>query len=79
MDAAIRAGNCGKIIMDSVLQLTPRQRVELFEQTTQQTGIDAVIVEKDFWVCWTLKELFRLPAIGGHDFKRRLTQIQHAG
>ncbi|MBU6410267.1 MAG: nucleotidyl transferase AbiEii/AbiGii toxin family protein [Verrucomicrobia bacterium] len=52
--------------MDSVLQLTPRQRVELFEQTTQQTGIDAVIVEKDFWVCWTLKELFRLPAIGEH-------------
>jgi hypothetical protein len=26
----------------------------------------AQIVEKDFWVCWTLKELFRLPAIGEH-------------
>jgi predicted nucleotidyltransferase component of viral defense system len=28
--------------------------------------MQAVIVEKDFWVCWTLKELFRLPAIGEH-------------
>jgi hypothetical protein len=28
--------------------------------------MDAVILEKDFWVCWTLKELFRLPTIGEH-------------
>ena len=52
--------------MDSVLQLSPRERVEVFQRTTQQTGFDAVIVEKDFWVCWTLKELFRLPDIGEH-------------
>jgi hypothetical protein len=25
-----------------------------------------VIVEKDFWVCWTLRELFSLPEIGEH-------------
>jgi hypothetical protein len=52
--------------MDAVLQLSPKQRLELFEQTAQQTGMEAVIVEKDFWVCWTLKELFRLPTIGKH-------------
>lgn len=52
--------------MDSVLQLSQRERVELFQRTSQQTGIDATIVEKDFWVCWTLKELFRLPEIGDH-------------
>jgi hypothetical protein len=52
--------------MDSVLQLTKAQRVELFERTAQLTGMEAVIVEKDFWVCWTLKELFRLPGIGEH-------------
>jgi hypothetical protein len=28
--------------------------------------MEAQIVEKDFWVCWTLKELFRLPEIGEH-------------
>lgn len=52
--------------MDSLLQLSPRERAEVFQRTTQQTGFDAVIVEKDFWVCWTLKELFRLPEIGEH-------------
>ena len=52
--------------MDAVLQLSPKQRLELFEQTAQQTGMEPVIVEKDFWVCWTLKELFRLPTIGEH-------------
>ena len=52
--------------MDTVLQLSQQQRVELFEQTSQQTGIEAVIVEKDFWVCWMLQELFRLPQIGEH-------------
>jgi len=52
--------------MDTVLALSAKQRVELFEQTTQRTGIEPVIVEKDFWVCWTLKELFQLPAIGEH-------------
>lgn len=52
--------------MDGVLQLEPRQRTELFTETARRTGMDAVIVEKDFWVCWTLRELFRLPQIGEH-------------
>lgn len=52
--------------MDSLLQLSPRERAEVFQRTTQQTGFDAIIIEKDFWVCWTLKELFRLPDIGEH-------------
>jgi predicted nucleotidyltransferase component of viral defense system len=52
--------------MDSILQLSPRERAEVFQRTTQQTGFDAVIIEKDFWVCWTLKELFHLPEIGAH-------------
>jgi hypothetical protein len=52
--------------MDTVLQLTSKQRVELFESAALATGMDAVILEKDFWVCWTLKELFRLPTIGEH-------------
>lgn len=43
--------------MDSVLQLTPRQRSELFIAAAQKSGIDVVVLEKDFWGCWTLKEL----------------------
>ena len=52
--------------MDTVLQLTSKQRGELFESAALATGMDAVILEKDFWVCWTLKELFRLPVMGEH-------------
>src|ERR1039457_2355199 len=52
--------------MDTVLQLTSKQRVELFESAALKTGMDAAILEKDFWVCWTLKELFTLPTIGEH-------------
>ncbi len=29
-------------------------------------GLQAVSVEKDFWVCWTLRELFTLPGIAEH-------------
>jgi hypothetical protein len=28
--------------------------------------LQAVSVEKDFWVCWNLRELFSLPDIGSH-------------
>jgi len=37
-----------------------------FEGTATPRNIQAQIVEKDFWVCWTLKELFQLPVIGEH-------------
>lgn len=52
--------------MDAVLQLTSKQRANLFENAAMKTGMDAVILEKDFWVCWTLQELFRVPVIGEH-------------
>lgn len=52
--------------MDSVLQLTPQQRSELFIAAAQKSGIDVAVLEKDFWVCWTLKELFSLRVIGQH-------------
>jgi hypothetical protein len=41
--------------MDSVLQLTPKQRGELFIAAAQKSGIDVVLLEKDFWVCWILR------------------------
>jgi hypothetical protein len=52
--------------MNSILSLTPSQRAELFQAAAQRHGMGVVIVEKDFWVCWTLRELFSLPEIGEH-------------
>ena len=36
-------------------------RTDLFAATAGRRGLTAEIIEKDFWVCWTLKRLFTLP------------------
>jgi len=52
--------------MDYFAQLRPADRRVVFEDTATARNMRALVVEKDFWVCWTLKELFRLPTIGEH-------------
>jgi hypothetical protein len=52
--------------MDGFVKLKPDERRLFFEGTAAPRNMQPQIVEKDFWVCWTLKELFRLPAIGEH-------------
>jgi predicted nucleotidyltransferase component of viral defense system len=48
--------------MDAFLaQPVKRQRV-LYEEAGRQLGLSAGSVEKDLWVCWTLRALFRLPS-----------------
>ncbi|NIM49714.1 MAG: nucleotidyl transferase AbiEii/AbiGii toxin family protein [Gemmatimonadales bacterium] len=48
--------------MDGIAQLTREERAELFTETAARMGVRPIIAEKDFWVCWTLKYLFALPA-----------------
>jgi predicted nucleotidyltransferase component of viral defense system len=51
-------------MMDSFLkQPVQRQRV-IYEEAGRRLGLSAGSVEKDLWVCWTLRALFRLPASG---------------
>jgi hypothetical protein len=52
--------------MDAFLELTPESRGLAFQQVEAEMGLQAMSVEKDFWVCWTLRELFVLPGIGEH-------------
>ena len=52
--------------MDAFVQLKPQERRIYFEKTATPGNLSAYIVEKDFWVCWTLKQLFGLPEIGLH-------------
>lgn len=47
--------------MNKIAQLPQQQRMELFRQTAAQRGMTEQIVEKDFWVCWVLKQLFDSP------------------
>ena len=50
--------------MDKFLTLPDENRKEVFEETARKLEILSIIVEKDFWVCWTLKQLFSLPELG---------------
>jgi hypothetical protein len=52
--------------MDDFVKMKPGERRLFFEGTATPRNMQPQIVEKDFWVCWTLKELFRLPTIGEH-------------
>ena len=42
-----------------------RQRL-LYEEGQQRLGLTPASIEKAFWVCWTLRELFGLPQWGEH-------------
>ena len=44
--------------MESVALFTTAQRRELFLETAARKRMTPSIVEKDFWVCWTLGRLF---------------------
>jgi hypothetical protein len=47
--------------------MAPDNRAELFDETADRMGISGAIVEKDFWVCWTLKQIFSI-----EQFRERL-------
>ena len=50
--------------MNRVATLAEEQRNELFALTAEKRGMGSTaIVEKDFWVCWTLKQLFEHPEL----------------
>ena len=44
--------------MNRVARLPAAARRELFEETGARRGMSPAIAEKDFWVCWVLKQLF---------------------
>ena len=52
--------------MDTVAQLPAGDRQVLFQKTADSIHITPAIVEKDFWVCWTLKRIFELPKLRDH-------------
>ena len=56
--------------MDEFAQRSASDRADLFRAVAVRRGLSASIVEKDFWVCWTLKRLFALnPPLAGLLFK----------
>ena len=50
--------------MNRVATLPEKERNELFTLTAERRGMGSIaVVEKDFWVCWTLKHLFEHPEL----------------
>ena len=47
--------------MDKVALLDTSDRAALFGETGAVRGVANTVIEKDFWVCWTLKRLFEMP------------------
>jgi hypothetical protein len=56
----------GLNFMANFLNLSPEDRRLACLQVEDQKHLQAASVEKDFWICWTLNELFALPEIGSH-------------
>ena len=64
--------------MDTWAKAAPEDRAALFNQTAVTRGISPEIIEKDFWVCWTLHQVFQF-----RDFPRLIfkggTSLSKAG
>ena len=45
--------------MDSIARLSVAERQELFRQSTAKFPyLSEAAIDKDFWICWILKQLF---------------------
>lgn len=50
--------------MDSLIFLSSEERKQLFTEASVRHGrMPATVLEKDFWVCWTLQQLFKIQEI----------------
>lgn len=55
--------------MNRIATLTAQQRQELFREAAINRGMSPAVMEKDFWVCWVLKQLFSDPELKRLVFK----------
>jgi hypothetical protein len=51
--------------VNKVAQMPARDRADLFTETAARKALPEAIIEKDFWVCWMLKQLFSIDALTG--------------
>jgi len=52
--------------MNRIAKESPALRKLMFEEAGARKGIDAALIEKDFWVCWTLKRIFEIDVLKEH-------------
>jgi len=49
--------------MDKFANLPSTEKAYYFDFAAERKNLTPIIVEKDFWVCWTLKQLFTIPLL----------------
>jgi hypothetical protein len=49
--------------MNTVARMPAADRAELFLNTSARMDLESALVEKDFWVCWTLGHLFAMDSV----------------
>ena len=52
--------------MDDFARRSAEDRRPFIEEAAARRDLTSTIVEKDFWVCWTLRRLMRFPGLAGH-------------
>lgn len=52
--------------MDKFARASIDDRRALFDEAASRRDLTSLIIEKDFWVCWTLRRLTRTPDLKGH-------------
>jgi hypothetical protein len=50
--------------MNYFLRFPPDRLLTIYTEAQARLGLPAQSIEKDFWVCWTLREMVRLPQWG---------------
>jgi hypothetical protein len=51
--------------LNEIAQMAADARAEIFAETADRKGLAEAIIEKDFWVCWVLRQLFSIEDLSG--------------
>lgn len=60
-----RQPNWGDKSLNSIARMPANARAELFTEAADRKALSEAIIEKDFWVCWVLQQLFSIEALKG--------------
>lgn len=64
--------------MDNFVQFTNNRKTEILREAALKMKLSPEILEKDFWVCWTLKCLYSIPEIASHIIFKGGTSLSKA-
>lgn len=51
--------------MNRIARMSADERGAIFAETADHKGLSEAIIEKDFWVCWVLRQLFSIESLSG--------------